>query len=395
MNSYRRPVNFKRRHVPRRHSKYTPKPKLNATVLFLTLFILAVIVGTVMLGNHLKSKVDEGKESSDTNVETKTEQSTPASGGISMIEPAEGNVRAGCLDISAITNEEDLIRRITDILASGYDAVTIPITKDNSLLYYSPAAAALSQLPADTNLPDLANVIKTVRETGENYGLTPTVTVYYKLTSTEITDPVLAEAAFLFDNAIVAEAHNLGADEVLISGFSLATSDDCDSILYFIEKLKTSAPAIKPGLSFTPDVYSVDVTAAYLEKLSAVTSFFAVDTSRLDWSYTVTEESVILTDENGDEIESTESVVFTAIYNDIINIATEIKGSISLYGLRFIINGENTYLLSEATEALYFKGAYDYYIVSAPEGGYGPDLPDAEETETDGEETDTENTDEE
>ncbi len=391
MNSYRRPINFKRRRVPRRHSKYTPKAKLNTTVLFLAIFIIAVVVGTVMLGNYLKSKVDNGGATDDSDAETKKEESTPASGGISMIEPAEGNVRAGCLDISAISDEEDLVRRITHIFASGYDAVTIPVTKDNSLLYYSPAAAALSQLPTDASLPDLSEIIKKVRETGESYGFTPNVTVYYKLTSSGITDPVLSEAAFLFDNAIVAEAHNMGADEVIISGFPLVTAEDCDSILYFIEKLKTSAPEIKPGLSFTPDVYAVDVTASYLERLSSVTSFFAVDTSRLDWSYTVTEETVSETDENGEETEVTEQTVITGIYNDIVNVAGEIKGSISLYGLRFIIEGDNAYLLREATEALYFKGAYDHYVISAPEGGLGPELPSEDETDTDeSEETDEE-----
>ena len=228
-------------------------------------------------------------------------------------------------------------------------------------------------MQADAALPDLSKIINTIRSVGKEYGISPTVTAYYKLTTPETDDPVLTEVAFLFDTAIVAEAYTLGADEVLVSGFSLSDATDCDNVTAFIDKAKLSAPKIKLGLAFAPEVYADDASASYLEKIAAGTSFFAVNTDSLDWSYSVIEETFSSTDENGDTVFTTENVVYSVIYDELVNTAVSIKGSISLYGLRFLLNGDNAYSLAMAAEALSSKGAYDYYVITSPEGGHPPD----------------------
>ncbi len=389
MNNYRRPVKFKRNRIPRRHRKFKLKP--NSAVLFVSVFVLIVIVATVMLGNHLKELADQIAPPDNTGEDTTDSDTTLKSDGISSITSADGSIRSGCLNISDYSSEEDLARQIKNIYATGFDSVTVPITYNGSLCYYSPAAITLSYMTENAELPTLQSIIDLIRSVGKDYGITPKVTAYYQLSSQNMTDPVLSEASFLFDTAIVAEAYSLGADEVLVSGFSLGGAADCETVISFIEKTKVSAPKIKLGLAFAPEAYATDTLSSYLETIAANTSFLAVSTESFDWSYSVSEETVVFTDENRDTVTTTQTVIHSAIYDQLTEAATSIKGSISLYGLRFLLNGDIPYSLAQAAEALYSKGAFDFYVVSAPLGGFVPDdfVPETDTDETEDEETTT------
>ncbi len=383
MAAYRRQVKFRRHRVPRRQSKYISKIKPNATVLFIVIFIIACIVFSVMLGNYLKKKAEENRPSVlDTATGTDTETSGTSS-GVSSIGKSDGHLRSGCIDISDFSETEELTARLRNLFASGFDSVTLPISKDGALLYYSPAAVALSHMPADANLPSLTDIISLIKSVGAEYRIAPTVTAYYYLTAPETDDPVLTEASYLFDTAIISEAYSLGADEVLVSGFEsdLHKDERRDALLLFVEKLESSAPDIKIGFAFAPEVYCTDTTAANLERIAAEIAFLAVDTSGLDWTYSVTEETVYMTDENGKTVETTETVVLSNIRGQLDEITAKAKGSISLYGLRFLLDGTNTYTLREATDVLYSKNALDYYVISSPEGAYSPILPETTETD--------------
>ncbi len=384
MGTYRRPVKFRRHRVPRRQSKYIPKLKPNTTVLLIVIFIVICIVFAVMLGNYLKEKAETNRPSIlDTTTDTEKE-SVDTSSGVSSIDKADGHIRSGCLDISSAKDKETLTARLRNMFASGFDSVTLPLAKDGALLYYSPAAVALSHMPADADLPSLTDTVELIKSVGKEYGITPTVTAHYKVTVPETDDPVLSEASYLFDTAIISEAYTLGADEVLVSGFKtdLDTNERRDALLLFIEKLKSSAPKIKIGFAFAPEVYCTDATAVALEKIAAEISFLAVDCSSLDWTYTVTEDKVTSTDENGDKIETVETVILSNIKGQIDEITSAAKGSISLYGLRFVLDGTYTYTLREAIDALYSKGALDYYAISAPEDAYSPVDPDTTDSES-------------
>ena len=393
MGAYRRPVKFQRRRVPRRHSKYVGiKP--NTTVLFVVIFIIACIIGSVMLGNHLKEKAEQNRPSILDTATQKTDETTKTSSGVSSIGHADGHIRSGCLDISYGTDTESLTKRLHNLFASGFDSVTLPIAaNDGALLYYSPVAVTLSYMSADADLPSLTDIVKLIKTVGSEYGINPTVTAYYRLTTPETDDAVLREAAYLFDTAIISEAYTLGADEVLVSGFKkdLHTDERRDAILLFTEKLRISAPSIKVGFAFAPEVYCTDETASNLEKIASEVSFLAVDTSELDWSCSVTEETVYTTDENGDTTEIVETVILSNIYSQIDEITSAAKGSIPLYGLRFVLEGENTVTLREAIDVLYSKGALDFYVMTAPESAYSPSEPETTESESSDEtETDEE-----
>lgn len=384
MNSYRRPVHFRRSKIPRR--KNSKKAKINTAVLIVLIFVIVCIVGTVMLGNYLKNRADDTSIPKETLPPETDADTTRTSEGLSTIEPAEGSVRSGCLDIKGVTDAAELDEKIRYIFASGYDSITVPIADDGSLLYYSPAAIALSHMQKDSLLPSLTDIISRIKKIAEEYRINPTVTAFYTLTSPNIDDPVLMEAAFLFDTAIVAEAHSLGADEILVSGFSLAEkpTEATNAVISFVEKLRATAKDIRIGLALPAETYMADNTAHHLETISSAVEYLAVETSELDWSHTVTEDTVYNTDENGDVIESVETVHLSSIYETLTGIAESIKGSTSLYGLRFLLNGDDPYTLVLAIDALALKNAHDFYVVTPTPVHFAD-----EDDETDEDEEDT------
>lgn len=379
MGAYRRPIKFKRRRIPRRHSKYIVKLTPNTTVLFIVVFIIACIIGTVILGNHLKQKAEENRPSILDTVTNSEEETTKTSSGVSSIGKADGHIRSGCLDISYTTSKEKLEVQLRNMFASGFDSVTLPIEKDGSLLYYFPAAVTLSYMSENENLPSLTETIETIKSIGAEYGINPTVTAYYVLTSSKPEDPVLKEVAYLFDTAIIAEAYTLGADEVLVSGFE--NDFNAEEILAFAEKLKSASSGIKIGFAFAPEVYLTDENASTLEKISAEISFLAIDTFGFDWTYSVTNEPVYSTDEDGEAEETTETVILSQIYGQIEEFLSYAKGNISLYGLRFVLDGTHTYTLSEAIDVLYSKGAFDFYVAATSEDSFSPVTPETTEAD--------------
>ena len=388
MGAYRRQVKFPKRRVPRRHSKYIAGTKLNTTVLFIVIFVIVCIVGTVALGNYLKEKAGENRPSMlDSSTQTE-EETTKTSSGVSSIDRADGHIRSGCLDISySAGNKDALEKELRNLFASGFDSVTLPIEKDGSLLYYFPAASALSYISPDTNLPSLTDTVELIKSVGAEYGIEPTVTAYYRLSAPQTDDPVLTEASYLFDTAIISEAYSLGADEVLVSGLKseLDSDERLNEILTFIEKLKSSAPEIKIGFAFAPEIYFADQTAHALEKISSEISFLAIDTFGLDWTYSVTTEPVYTTDEDGNKTETSETVILSQIYGQLEKILADAKGSISLYGLRFVLDGTHTHTLSEAIDALYAKGVLDFYVASTSESAFSPISPDTSDSESESE----------
>ncbi len=384
MNSYRRPVHFRRSRIPKRKNKF--RTGINAAVLFVVIFVIVCIVGTVMLGNYLLDRAEETAGDTVTTPPPKETETTKMSDGLSQIEPADGSVRSGCLDIFGIKSADALDGEIRRILAAGYDSITVPVSQNGELLYYSPTAVALSHMDAASALPSLDSVIQKIKNIGREYSISPTVTLYYTLSSLSKEDPVLQEASFLFETAITTELVSYDADEVLISGFSLSenASDGAEKIISFTEKMKDQKDGTKLGISLTYEVFADNSSAHLLEKLSSAADFMAVDLTYLDWTHTVSSETVYDTDENGISNERIETVHITPIYEEIIRIADMIKGSTSLYGLRFLLRGDIPYSLSEAISALSYSKAYDFYVITPSPLGEDPeDEPETEDTADD------------
>ncbi|MCD7776448.1 MAG: hypothetical protein LUH54_03640, partial [Firmicutes bacterium] len=362
------PIKYRKRRVRRRTSTVgrAGRRKIPTAVIFVCVFVICCIVGTVMLGNYLLDKVEEPPETTEPTTTSGTSSSHQTS-GLSNISSADGNVRAGCLDISDTSNLEIIRERVDFIYESGYDSILIPVSDGSGELYFlSDVAVALSRMSSDADLPTMSDILRVINESAESYGITPKVTIYYVITSGGISDAVLYEAAVLYDTAVITECTSLGADEVLLSGIEVNGSgeDDISAFTSFIEKVKEADSDITLGAAFGLEIYQSTDYAALLESISSCVSFLAVDISSLDMTYTDTDEIVYTTDEDGSIIESTETVRMSSLYSELSEAAESIKGSISLYGLSFLLYGDDTYILSESIDAIYSAGAYSFYVIT-------------------------------
>ncbi|MCD7712810.1 MAG: hypothetical protein LUJ25_08970 [Firmicutes bacterium] len=387
------PIKYRRRRVKRRKSTVgrAGKRQIPTAVIFVCAFVVLCIVGTVALGNYLLGKVEDG---GDTNASssTSTTSSTRYTSGISSIAAAEGNVRSGCLDISDTSDLAVIRERVDFLFECGYNAVTIPVSKyDGTLYYMSDAAVALSRMSEDENLASLSDILDVIDASAEYYGIDADITVYYTATWCGISDSVLREAAILYDTAVIAECDAAGVDEVLISYFEVTADESgIDELISFTDKIKESAPDINLGLSFLIDIYSDTNYATLLEAAASCVSFLTVDISSIDLTYVSTYGKVYTENEDSSEITEDESSAEetaviardSSIYSDLSEAAEAIKGSVSLYGLRFLLYGEDTYVLSESINAIYSAGAYNFYVITPT-----PTNTQEADTETDGTET--------
>ncbi|MCD8056339.1 MAG: hypothetical protein LUE25_06500 [Clostridiales bacterium] len=369
------PIKYRRRRIKRRKSTVgrAGKRQIPTAVIFVCAFVVFCIVGTVALGNYLLGKVDEGGVT-DASSSTSTTSSTRYTSGISSIAAAEGNVRSGCLDISDTSDLAVIRERVDFLFECGYNAVTIPVSKyDGTLYYMSDAAVALSRMSEDENLASLSDILDVIDASAEYYGIDADITVYYTATWCGISDSVLREAAILYDTAVIAECDAAGVDEVLISYFEVTADESgIDELMSFTNKIKESAPDINLGLSFLIDIYSDTNYATLLEAAASCVSFLTVDISSIDLTYVSTYGKVYTENEDSSEIAEDESTAEetaviardSSIYSDLSEAAEAIKGSVSLYGLRFLLYGEDTYVLSESINAIYSAGAYNFYVIT-------------------------------
>ncbi len=369
------PIKYRRRRVKRRKSTVgrAGKRQIPTAVIFVCVFVVFCIVGTVALGNYLLGKVEEGG-GTDAASSTSGTSSTRYTSGISSIAAAEGNVRSGCLDISDTSDLAVIRERVDFLFECGYNAVTIPVSKyDGTLYYMSDAAVALSRMSEDENLASLSDILDVIDASAEYYGIDAGVTVYYTATWCGISDSVLREAAILYDTAVIAECDAAGVDEVLISYFEVTADESgIEELTSFTDKIKESAPDINLGLSFLIDIYSDTSYATLLEAAASNVSFLTVDISSIDLTYVSTYGKVYTENEDSTEITDDESTAEetaviardSSIYSDLSEAAEAIKGSVSLYGLRFLLYGEDTYVLSESINAIYSAGAYNFYVIT-------------------------------
>ncbi|MCD7788638.1 MAG: hypothetical protein LUH59_06915 [Firmicutes bacterium] len=387
------PIKYRRRRIKRRKSTVgrAGKRQIPTAVIFVCAFVVLCIVGTVALGNYLLGKVEDGGDT-DASSSTSTTSSTRYTSGISSIAAAEGNVRSGCLDISDTSDLAVIRERVDFLFECGYNAVTIPVSKyDGTLYYMSDAAVALSRMSEDENLASLSDILDVIDASAEYYGIDADITVYYTATWCGISDSVLREAAILYDTAVIAECDAAGVDEVLISYFEVTADESgIDELISFTDKIKESAPDINLGLSFLIDIYSDTNYATLLEAAASCVSFLTVDISSIDLTYVSTYGKVYTENEDSSEIAEDESTAEetaviardSSIYSDLSEAAEAIKGSVSLYGLRFLLYGEDTYVLSESINAIYSAGAYNFYVITPT-----PTNTQEADTETDGTET--------
>ena len=314
----------------KRYRTYTAKKyKLARRILFFVIAALVIFGLTVLLGNHLKHKLESVETAEpidfDTTVVVPENDSAEKEESVPHDQALAG-VKAGYLDLSMITETKAAISAVDSVKASGYNAVSFVVTdSDGNLTYASPAVSAQSRLPASGDLVSY-DILSSAVSAAKSSGLRVSC--------------VMTASESLSDETVAAELASLGFDEMIVCGFEdyvQLSNEYVSEINGYVNMIRAaSGGSMSVAVSFAPDLFKLAQNAPYIEKIYVNTEFLAID----------------LYD-------------FTA--DNAASVAESLQGSISAYLLRPLLDGVNADKASAVKEALTGAGVEACQYVSAPE----------------------------
>ncbi|MBQ7475270.1 MAG: hypothetical protein IJS78_05050 [Clostridia bacterium] len=311
-----------------RKRQRTVASKSKLKILFRIVFVLvaaAVITAlSILLGTHLKQKAETAES-----VLHELTDVIPGGGGREEKTLPEGVpakykdpdlfVCAADLDIAAVS-EEKLIDRILT-LPAVYNAVSVRVTSGGSLLYRSPAIAALThdRVPdgGDKDSVTLATVkdIVTVADR-QNYR----TSLIYETTSSVLAKDGDADFYTRLDACVVGELAALGPDEILIDGLipedGTLDFDTLSRAVKYLAALRESSGDAALGVILPASVFHDATAAAQIVTLSDYADLLAIGIAA-----------------DG----SDESSAYDAVSSDCYSI----RGNFAAYNLRAVIRSSD------------------------------------------------------
>ncbi len=270
----------------RRHSgSAKSKKKILYRIVFVIVAAAAITALTILLGTHLKHKADSVGPAPDQT------ESEPSGGGREEKTLPDGvkaqkgdgtvSVCAADLDISSVS-ENDLINRILS-LPDFYSAVSIRVTRDGTLVYGSPAVAALTReaSPEHTDPDEVGASLVAIADlvsVAKGRGLP--VSVIYETTPEVFGDGDASVIAKTVDLAVIGELSGIGTDEILIDGL---ISDDrtldfdaLSDIIVYLAALRSESGETSLGVVLPARVFLDPPTAAQIVTLCDYTDVTAI-----------------------------------------------------------------------------------------------------------------------
>ena len=314
----------------KRYRTYTAKKyKLAKRIIFFVIVALVIFGLTVLLGNHLKNKLEsvetaepfdfDTTESAPKEDKTENEESVPH-------DPALAGVMAGYLDLRGVTEEKDALAAVEAVRAAGYNAVCFVVTDTNgNITYASPAVVAQSRLPASGELIPY-DILSGAANSAKAGGM--------RLSC------VMTASDSLSDETVAAELAAMGFDEIIIRGFEdyvQLSNEYVADINGYVNKIRAATDGTMDiSVSFAPDFFKLAQNAPYIEKIYNKTEFLAIDLYGFDAA-------------------------------DADTVAQSLQGSISAYLLRPLLDGTDTETAVAVKDALTAAGVGALEYISAPE----------------------------
>lgn len=325
----------------KRYRTYTAKKyKLAKRIIFFVACALVIFGLTVLLGNHLKNKLESVETQEpfdfDTTASTPKENDNKIEESVPHDEALSG-VSAGYLDLRGIKEENDAKAAVDAVKAGGFNAVCLVVTDESgNITYASPAVVAQSRLPASGDLIPyeiLSSAARYAKESGLRLSC------------------VMTASESISDETVAAELASLGFEEIIIRGFEeyvQLSNEYVSNINGYVGKIReATGGAMEISVSFRPDFFKLAQNAPYIEKIYAKCEFLAIDL----YGYTA---------------------------EDAAAVAQSLQGSISAYLLRTLLDGTDTETAPAVKEALTAAGASALEYISAPEKA-ADDTTDAED----------------
>lgn len=249
--------------------------KIMFRILFVIVAAFVILMLTIILGLHLKSKVaeaekaiSESKENAGIQISRDNEQTED---NISAAPQAFG----GGIDLLSAADTDDIVVRINDI-ASIYDTVVLNLTDSNgNLLYQSPALCELLRMPCSTDDENYTRITTAISAAKiKNLHISAVFTPLRNISS--------VTSAALIDGTIMAELASLGVNEILI----LVESDSEDGISYedanrfrsyITECSGMVGSSCRIGVVLPDDIFLNAENAKLVQMIAGAASFLAID----------------------------------------------------------------------------------------------------------------------
>lgn len=314
----------------KRYRTYTAKKyKLAKRIIFFVVAALVIFGLTVLLGNHLKHKLESVETAEpfdfDTTASAPKEDNTEQQESV-LHDPALAGVTAGFLDLRGVKDEKDAKAAVDSVKAAGYNAVCFVVTDEGgNITYASPAVVAQSRLPASGELVSyeiLSAAVKAAKGSGLRLSC------------------VMTASESLSDETVASELASLGFEEIIIRGFEeyvQLSNEYVSNVNGYVNKIrKATGETMDIGVSFAPEFFKLAQNAPYIEKIYVNCEFFAID-------------------------------LYGCTAEDVTTVAQSLQGSISVYLLRPVLDGTDTATATAVKEALVASGVGALEYISAPE----------------------------
>ena len=316
----------------KKHRNYTArKYRISRQIIFYVIVAIVIFVLAMILGNHLKGKVDSIDHSTTDVLEETGPEKDPGEDKDEKEweaehDPALAGVSCGYLSLSADSDMVGARRAVEAIRTSGCNAVSFRVTdNDGKLTYRSPAIEEATRLPAAEALIPFEVLSEAFKAAGD---MDMRVSCVMDA-SDSLSDPMIAK-----------ELYGAGADEIVITGFeeyTVVNNDTVSSIREYTDKLRKAVSGeVGIAVAFAPEFYTDPHNAPFIEKIYKCCEFLAIDMTGAD----------------------AESVTETA---------RELAGSFTAYLLRPVLSGEDADLVGEIDAALTELSISARQYISAPE----------------------------
>ncbi len=284
-------------------------------VLFFTVIAVMIAVFTVILGNVLKTRLENTDISTDDIPPVTTPDPSPANDAEESVSHDEAlrGVIAACLDLSDASDGGEARAVIDGLRAEGYNAVSFVVRDgDGMITYASPALQSYSGLRASEALVPV-DVLKAAVAYAKDRGMRCSA--------------VFSGSDADRDSLISAELAEMGFNDILIRSFENISALDNNAVGEMVSYLETVRGSLNVvcGVSLSPDVLTVAQNAPYIEKLYKKFEYLAID--------------------------------MTGIGSDgAADICGKLQGSFSMYMLRPVLDGDNADKLAEIRDVLTATG---------------------------------------
>lgn len=313
----------------KRYRTYTAKKyKLARRIIFYAVIAVIIFALTLLLGNHLKSKLEtaDTKEPLDLSTTVPEKENDKDAGEESVPhDEALGAVNSGYISLLGVTEETEAVARVEAVKAQGFNGISYLITDGTGkLTYQSPSVEEESRLPADGTLVSYEILERAVTR-ARNLGMTVTA--------------VMSASESLTDELVAAELGTLGFDEVIVRGFegyTVLDGEKCNEIVKYAKRIRLASEGkLSVSICFAPEFFKAPKNAPYIEKeIFPNAEFLSIDMTNVSAA-------------------------------DATALAGELGGSFTRYLLRPVLSGDNKESAGEVSRALTDAGIEARQYISA------------------------------